>query len=103
MISGKGGKGPVENLTFGSVKQPNHVRCVRTLDFKLARYFDPSGKEPQEWEMYDLKADPNEVVNLVEVAVSPPTAAAGVADPAAVQAAADKLCALLERLERRDL
>ncbi|MEO6218013.1 MAG: sulfatase, partial [Sphingomonas sp.] len=103
VISGKGGKGPVENLTVGSIKQPNHVRCVRTHDFKLARYFDPSGKEPQEWEMYDLKADPNEVVNLVAVTVSPPTAAAGVTDPAAVQAAADKLLALLERLERRDL
>ncbi|MEO6215892.1 MAG: sulfatase-like hydrolase/transferase [Sphingomonas sp.] len=103
VISGKGGKGPVENLTVGSIKQPNHVRCVRTHDFKLARYFDPSGKEPQEWEMYDLKADPNEVANLVEVTVSPPTAAAGVSDPAAVQATADKLCALLERLERRDL
>ena len=103
VISGDGGKGPVENLTPGSVKQPNHVRCVRTHDFKLARYFDPSGKEPQEWEMYDLKADPNEVVNLVEVAVSPPTAAAGVSDPAAVQAAADKMAALLARLERRDL
>ena len=103
VISGDGGKGPVENLTPGSVKQPNHVRCVRTHDFKLARYFDPSGKEPQEWEMYDLKADPNEAVNLVEVTVTPPTAAAGVSDPALVQAAADKMTALLERLERRDL
>jgi hypothetical protein len=53
--------------------------------------------------MYDLKADPNEAVNLVEVTVTPPTAVAGVSNPGAVQTAADKMAALLERLERRDL
>ena len=70
---GRHGKGPVA-LSPGAVKQPNHVRCVRTHDYKLARYFDPSGKAPQEWEMYDLGNDPNEAVNLVEVAASPPRA-----------------------------
>ncbi|HEX6374119.1 MAG TPA: sulfatase-like hydrolase/transferase [Allosphingosinicella sp.] len=96
------GKGPVA-LAPGEVKQPNHVRCVRTRDFKLARYFDPSGKAPQEWEMYDLRNDPTEAVNLVEVAVSPPRARADLPDQAKVQAAADRLGALLARLERRDL
>jgi hypothetical protein len=103
VITGDGGKGPVENLSPGSVKQPNHVRCVRTHDFKLARYFDPSGKEAQEWEMYDVKADPNEVTNLVEVKETPPTARSDVPDPAAVQRTADKMAELLARLERRDL
>ena len=96
------GKGPVA-LCPGAVKQPNHVRCVRTRDYKLARYFDPSGQAPQEWEMYDLRADPNEAVNLVEVAESPPRARADLPDRGEVQAAADRLAVLLERLERRDL
>ncbi len=96
------GKGPVA-LAPGAVKQPNHVRCVRTRDWKLARYFDPSGQAPQEWEMYDLKSDPNEAVNLVQVAVSPPSARPDLPDSARVQAAADRLAALLARLERRDL
>jgi arylsulfatase A-like enzyme len=96
------GKGPVA-LSPGSVKQPNHVRCVRTRDWKLARYFDPSGKAPQEWEMYDLRRDPNEAVNLVEVVGTPPRARADLPDPARIQAAADRLAALLARLEKRDL
>jgi hypothetical protein len=76
---------------------------VRTRDFKLARYFDPSGQAPQEWEMYDLRGDLNEAVNLVEVAASPPRAREGVPDRARVQAEADRLAAFLARLERRDL
>ena len=99
---GRHGKGPVA-LSPGAVKQPNHVRCVRTRDHKLARYFDPSGRAPQEWEMYDLRDDPNEAANLVEVAVSPPTARADLPDRAKVQAEADRLAALLAKLERRDL
>ncbi len=35
-------KGAVPQLTPGSVRQPNHVRCVRTPRYKLARYFDPA-------------------------------------------------------------
>lgn len=96
------GKGPVP-LAPGAVKQPNHVRCVRTRDWKLARYFDPAGKAPQEWEMYDLRNDPNEAVNLVDVAATPPRARADLPDRAKVQGAADRLAALLARLEKRDL
>ncbi|HEV2815633.1 MAG TPA: sulfatase-like hydrolase/transferase [Allosphingosinicella sp.] len=96
------GKGPVA-LAPGEVPQPNHVRCVRTRDFKLVRYFDPAGKAPQEWEMYDLANDPNEAVNLVEVAASPPRAREDLPDRAGVQAEADRLAALLAKLERRDL
>lgn len=100
--AGRPGKPPV-HLSPGEVKQPNHVRCVRTRDFKLARYFDPSGRAPQEWEMYDLRNDPNEAVNLVEVAASPPSARADLPDRARIQAEADRLAKLLARLERRDL
>jgi hypothetical protein len=102
---GKHGKGPVE-LAPGSVRQPNHVRCVRTMEYKLARYFDPSGKAAQEWELYDLARDPNEAVNLVQVAVSPPTARTELpawTTQATVQAAADQLANLLAKLEKRDL
>ncbi len=102
VIHGKS-KGPVPGLRHGSIKQPNHVRSVRGHRYKLSRYFDPNDRVPQEWEMYDLQDDPNEVLNLVQVDVSPPTAVDGLDDPARVQAAADHLAKLLAKLERRDL
>jgi choline-sulfatase len=46
--------------------QPNRIRAVRTEDAKFALYFDPSGKKPPEYEMYDLQRDPNESRNLVD-------------------------------------
>lgn len=102
--TGSGGKGPV-HLTPGSVKQPNNIRCVRTRTHKLARYFDPSGRHPQEWEMYDLRVDPNETENLVEVRQSPPTARSDLNGPRReeVQQDANRLAHLLNQLERRDL
>jgi arylsulfatase A-like enzyme len=100
VIHGSDGKGPV-SLQRGPVKQPNHVRAVRTHDFKLVRYFDPSGREPQEWEMYDLLGDAIEANNLVQVAVTPPTIREGL--PAELQQQADRLAQLLRRLELRDL
>lgn len=99
---GKYGKGPVM-MTPGAVKQPNHIRCVRTAHYKLARYFDPAGQAAQEWELYDLHRDPNEMTNLVEVAVTPPTVRSDVSNRGAVQAEADRLASLLERLERQTL
>jgi arylsulfatase A-like enzyme len=57
-------------------KQPNHVRSIREKRWKLAKYVDiktevkegkpveKSGPKPPQWEMYDLKTDPNEEVNL---------------------------------------
>jgi arylsulfatase A-like enzyme len=99
---GRHGKGPVD-IAPGPVRQPNHVRCVRTDEYKLARYFDPSGQVPQEWEMYDLRRDPNERVNLVEISVSPPRARSDLPDSGRVQAQADSLAALLAELERRNL
>ena len=43
---------------------PNHIVSIREKRWKLARYWDPAGNEPDQWEMYDLKADPLERVNL---------------------------------------
>ncbi len=57
-------------------KQPNHVRSIREKRWKLAKYVDiktevkegkpveVKGPKPPQWEMYDLKSDPNEEVNL---------------------------------------
>jgi choline-sulfatase len=57
-------------------KQPNHVRSIRERRWKLAKYVDINtevkegkpvekpGPKPPQWEMYDLKSDPNEEVNL---------------------------------------
>ncbi len=90
----------------GSVKQPNHVRCVRTMDYKLARYIDPSGKERQEWEMYDLVNDPNETTTLLRIHETPPTARDHLptwTDKTTVQKTANELAKLLEELEARFL
>jgi arylsulfatase A-like enzyme len=47
--------------------QPNRLRAIRTATHKYAFYFDPSGKRPREYEMYDLERDPDEARNLVGV------------------------------------
>ncbi len=46
------------------VSPPNHIRSIREERYKLARYFDPDGNEPEQWEMYDLAEDPLETVNI---------------------------------------
>jgi choline-sulfatase len=46
--------------------QPNRIRAVRTERHKFAIYFDPDGKAPTEYEMYDLERDPDERHNLVD-------------------------------------
>jgi choline-sulfatase len=46
------------------VSPPNHIRSIREERYKLARYFDPDGNEPEQWEMYDLEQDPLETVNI---------------------------------------
>ena len=49
----------------GPVVQPNLVRCLVNQEWKLARYFDPNGVHPDQWEMYHLLTDPTEVTNLL--------------------------------------
>jgi arylsulfatase A-like enzyme len=59
-------------------KEPNHVTSIREKRWKLAKYSDirttvdketgaiseKRGPKPPQWEMYDLKTDPYEEVNL---------------------------------------
>jgi arylsulfatase A-like enzyme len=45
--------------------QPNRIRAVRTARHKFAFYFDPDGRSPTEYELYDLERDPDERSNLV--------------------------------------
>ncbi len=90
-------------IAEGSVIQPNHVRCVVSSGHKLARYCDPDGKVADEWEMYDLLHDPNEVDNLLAYDQPFPTAASNLPSwaegAAAVEATARELRALLANLE----
>lgn len=60
--------------TQSIVQQPNHIRCLRLRDadgeWVYARYFDPAGREPDQFEMYHLTdgtgapVDPDELDNL---------------------------------------
>jgi arylsulfatase A-like enzyme len=47
-------------------KPPNHIVSIREGRWKLAKYHDVSAENPKppQWEMYDLKADPEETRNL---------------------------------------
>jgi choline-sulfatase len=47
--------------------QPNRIRAIRTPSAKYAFYFDPEGRKPTEYELYDLERDPVEVENLLGV------------------------------------
>jgi choline-sulfatase len=47
--------------------QPNRIRAIRTPTAKHAFYFDPHGRKPTEYELYDLERDPLEVENLLGV------------------------------------
>jgi len=47
-----------------TVDDPNHIRCLRTKQWKYALYYDPDGVVPHEYEMYDLVNDPTELQNL---------------------------------------
>lgn len=63
------------------VAYPYYIRCIIANDpdgqWKYARYFDPTGVEPEQYEMYHLRdgqgnpVDPDELDNLAHV---PPAA-----------------------------
>jgi choline-sulfatase len=46
------------------VPPPNRIVSIREARYKLARYYDGDGVEPDQWELYDLETDPDERVNL---------------------------------------
>ena len=88
-------------IAEGSVIQPNHVRCVVSAGYKLARYIDPDGQEAEEWEMYDLVHDANETTNLLVYNQPFPTVISSLPHWAdtAVEAKARELRELLADLE----
>lgn len=45
-------------------KPPNHIVSIREGRWKLAKYYDVEGEKPPQWEMYDLKSDPEETENI---------------------------------------
>jgi arylsulfatase A-like enzyme len=53
-------------LASGPVRQPNNVRALCASDWKIVRYVDPNGAEPDEWELYYLTEDPVEATNIVD-------------------------------------
>lgn len=54
----------------GSVVQPNSVRSLADGVWKINRYLDPFGEQPDQWEMYHLASDPLEQTNLVDFRTS---------------------------------
>ncbi|MCX7020730.1 MAG: sulfatase-like hydrolase/transferase, partial [bacterium] len=49
---------------FGSPVPPNLIRSIVEDRWKFAEYYDPTGRQPSEFECYDLLTDPDEVDNL---------------------------------------
>lgn len=52
------------NSMWSAVKAANRIRCIRTEDWKFDYYFDAMSAYLNQYELYDLKADPLETVNL---------------------------------------
>jgi arylsulfatase A-like enzyme len=46
------------------IPPPQHIVAIRGQRWKLAEYWDATGKVPSEFEMYDLLTDPLETVNI---------------------------------------
>ncbi|MEP0266217.1 sulfatase-like hydrolase/transferase [Dokdonia sp.] len=47
-----------------AVLAANRIRCIRTKEWKYAYYFHALGSYPTEYELYNLKEDPDEINNL---------------------------------------
>ncbi|MBP2656394.1 MAG: betC [Firmicutes bacterium] len=54
----------VEANRPSAVAAANRIRCVRTKEWKYARYFHGDSSYKEEYEMYDLVHDPQETDNL---------------------------------------
>lgn len=50
------------------VREPSHIRCLRTERYKYTVYFDPCGVEPPQFELYDLLTDSLELHNMADPA-----------------------------------
>ncbi|MFN8663876.1 MAG: sulfatase-like hydrolase/transferase [Thermomicrobiales bacterium] len=48
------------------VPPPNHLTTIREGRYKLAKYYDVDGVAADQWEMYDLKKDQYETVNIAD-------------------------------------
>jgi arylsulfatase A-like enzyme len=46
--------------------QPNRIRAVRSPEAMYAVYVDPAGEESPQFELYDMRRDPDQVANLVD-------------------------------------
>lgn len=94
-------------LKEGPVCQPCHVQCVRHKNWKLSRYFNPEDEtQVDQWEMYDLDADPNETENLLVYNASDfPTPFGSPSKPISdkIKKQAKELRSLLEELVERNL
>ncbi len=51
-------------LVSGPVRQPNNPQAFCTGNWKIVQYVDPKGIEKDQWELYCLTNDPNELDNL---------------------------------------
>lgn len=96
----------MHELAPGSVLQPAHVRALSSGEWKLVRYCDPWSERPapDQWELYNLHADPIEAINLLVYDGPFPTVIDPTALPAGVTAtqadeAANRLHAELARQE----
>jgi arylsulfatase A-like enzyme len=52
------------NSSWSVVKAANRIRCIRTENWKFDYYFDAMGSYANQYELYDLNADPQESINL---------------------------------------
>jgi arylsulfatase A-like enzyme len=84
----------------GSVAGAGHVECVRTRDWKLARYWDPTGAEDDEWELYCLARDPEERHVLVRSTKGAPQIATDRA-PSTWGLSTEELATVLSDMRRR--
>ena len=50
----------------GPCVEPNAVHMFSTGEWKYSRYWDDTGDEPDQYEMYHLSSDPNEQTNLLD-------------------------------------
>lgn len=86
-------------LQPGSVTQPCHIRCARTPEWKLVRYFDPNNRAPDQWELYDLITDPIERNNLVRWSDDGQAVPCPERIPAGSPLTAEGLVEVLERMQ----